>query len=111
MTEKFEALPNRMMLVEEVERFTRVESIEEVSPVSVIQEHRLVSSFVVLKGESVYALGFDEDEEHWVVVGTFDRDERATALRSANRWIQAHYDDAIDVELSEDDILDRESAR
>lgn len=104
MSEKFEALPNRMLLVEEVERFTDADSIEEISPVSMIQEHRLVSSFVILKQESVYALGFDEDEEHWVVVGTFESDEQATAIRSANQWMHNHYDDTIDLELDESDV-------
>jgi hypothetical protein len=49
MSKKFEALPNQILLVEEMERLTEAESIDEVTPVSVIQELGLVSSFLILK--------------------------------------------------------------
>lgn len=102
MSKKFEALQNRMLLVEEVERLTRAESIEQVTPLSVIQEHNLVSSFLLMKEETLYALAFDEDEEYWVIIGTFE--ELPPAVRSVNQWIQNHYDDAIDIEFDENDI-------
>jgi hypothetical protein len=102
MSKKFEALPNQILLVEEMERLTEAKSIDEVTPVSVIQELGLVSSFLILKEETLYALGFDEDEEHWVIIGTFD--ELRPAVMSANQWVQNHYDDAAEMEFDEADF-------
>jgi hypothetical protein len=104
MSKKFEALPNRMLGVEEFEIFDEAESIEQASPLSVVQELRLVSSFVIVKKESIHTLGFDEEEDHWTIIGTFNRDEGATALRNTNQWVQNHYDNATDVELTETDF-------
>ena len=103
MAKKFESLLNRILLVEEIERLTERKSIQGVSPVSVIQELRFVSSFVIRKG-SVYALGFDENEEQWVVIGTFDSDEGVAAMRKANQWIQQNYDDAQEIDVENVEI-------
>lgn len=96
MSKKFEALPNRMLGVEEVETFDESKSIEQAAPLSVVKEPRLVSSFVIVKKEGIHTLGFNEDEEHWVRIGTFEKDEGPTALRSTSQWVQNHYDDVTD---------------
>lgn len=104
MAKSFNALPSRMLPVEQLKDLEDHAEIEEVWPVSVVQEGLLASTFVLARSSTLHVLGFDTVENEWVVIDNFERGKPRAAKTAAEEWLADTYEADDEHEISEIEV-------